>query len=151
MKTRKRVGIERVLLNSYHRFSESRTLMSGCVMLVILTLPDLNAFAWTSFNICRSFTSLNNAFPRPKIKGLTKNRTSSIKPIFIRPETSVAPPTAYISPYLTAASVFGFLPHLERSVCSSNRPDPTSWTGQYEASCRQSTRSRSRPSKRPCP
>ena len=44
-----------------------------------------------------SFTSLNSAFPLPKIMGLTINRSSSIKPIFIRLDTKVAPPKVSMS------------------------------------------------------
>ena len=66
------------------------------MLYVKLTMPDFNGLALRSFKECRSFTSLNSAFPSPKIMGLTIKRTSSSKPLFIKENTKVAPPHATI-------------------------------------------------------
>src|SRR5215218_9990403 len=60
-------------------------------------LAQLERFRLDEFQYMPVLTSLNNAFSPPKIKGLINNWTSSIKPKFIRLETSAAPPTAYMS------------------------------------------------------
>lgn len=50
-----------------------------------------------SFKACRSCTSLNSAFPPPKMRGLINRCNSSIKPRFIKLVTRVAPPRTSMS------------------------------------------------------
>ena len=67
------------------------------MLYVKLTMPDFNGLALRSFKECRSFTSLNSAFPPPKTRGLIIRRNSSIKPRFIKLDTRVAPPKTTMS------------------------------------------------------
>jgi hypothetical protein len=60
-------------------------------------LAQLERFRLDEFQYMPVLHILEQCLSPLKIKGLTNNRTSSIKPKFIRLETSVAPPTAHMS------------------------------------------------------
>jgi hypothetical protein len=69
-----------------------------------------------SFKACRSFTSLNKAFPPPKMRGSTIRCTSSIRLRFIRLGIRVAPPRGY---HISARLLLHFLDlfHITNDPC----------------------------------